>query len=230
VTQCTINGNRITLSAEDNCAGVASTWLRILRANIVPIGTDEDEEIYPMNMQSIRDGAGGSDYEEFDPDWEPFDPPLELPHYPQIYRDWEEYNGTITVLDPGSYLVEYYSIDNNGYQETTKTRSFSVDPPIAYNQEGVSAQHGEWRYISLEAWDPDTPYNQLIFEIVDSPDHGVLNPTFLNPQHFVYYMPLATDPPYLGPDSFTFKVRNNDGDWSNVATVSISIGDNSGGS
>ncbi len=61
------------------------------------------------------------------------------------------------------------------------------------------------------------PLDATSVEIVSEPQHGTIS---INPDGTVIYTPTRG---YVGTDQFTYRVRDVEGYWSNVATVSITI-------
>lgn len=43
--------------------------------------------------------------------------------------EWKEYTGPFNITEPGTYTIYYYSIDNLGNKEETKSASFTINPP-----------------------------------------------------------------------------------------------------
>ncbi|UPK68190.1 gliding motility-associated C-terminal domain-containing protein [Chitinophaga filiformis] len=64
---------------------------------------------------------------------------------------------------------------------------------------------------------PNTPLDPASLEIVQQPAHGSI---VVNEDGTVVYTP---EKGYTGPDSFTYKVKDQHGNWSNVATVNLNI-------
>jgi len=62
-----------------------------------------------------------------------------------------------------------------------------------------------------------TPLDPTSLEIVQQPAHGSV---IVNEDGTVVYTP---EKGYTGPDSFTYKVKDQNGNWSNVATVNLNI-------
>jgi hypothetical protein len=200
VTQCTIHGNVVSLSATDN-SGVAYTMVQVLkRVNLAGDtpentheSTDETKQGNPLVDPSILSGR-----------W-------------IVIRDWSQYTSSI-LLESGYYRVNFYSVDHSDNRETTQTVSFLVGPPLAYNME-VWTSPGQPIDIYLQAWDPDQGPQPLQYEIVNLPSHGILIP-LLDPNRVIYS---PNQEEWLGGfDSFTFRVF--DGEYySNVAMVSITV-------
>jgi hypothetical protein len=87
-------------------------------------------------------------------------------------------------------------------------------PPVPANQ-NVALPQDTTKAITLSATDPDTPQNQLTYALETQPAHGTLTGTAPT----VTYAPQAG---YIGPDSFSFRVSDPDGN-SAVGTVSINV-------
>jgi gliding motility-associated-like protein len=117
------------------------------------------------------------------------------------------YNGA----DSFTFKVNDGTIDSN-----IATVSITVTPvddlPVA-NSQTVTILEEEVKPVVLTGSDVDG--DALSFIIVTPPAHGVLSGSSAN----VTYTPAVN---YNGPDSFTFKVNDGNGD-SNIATVSIAI-------
>ena len=80
------------------------------------------------------------------------------------------------------------------------------------NDQAVSTDQDTPLPITLTASDADNDF--LVYSVVDDPAHGTFSGTVPN----LIYTP---DPGYFGPDSFTFAAI--DTEWSNLATVSITV-------
>ncbi|PWV51517.1 putative repeat protein (TIGR01451 family)/gliding motility-associated-like protein [Chitinophaga sp. S165] len=65
--------------------------------------------------------------------------------------------------------------------------------------------------------DVNTPLDPATLEIVQQPAHGSI---VVNEDGTVVYTP---EKGYTGADSFTYKVKDKNGNWSNVATVNVNI-------
>ncbi|SFO47618.1 conserved repeat domain-containing protein/gliding motility-associated C-terminal domain-containing protein [Chitinophaga sp. YR627] len=65
--------------------------------------------------------------------------------------------------------------------------------------------------------DNNTPLDPKSVEIVTQPAHGTV---VVNEDGTIVYTPT---PGYNGPDSFTYRVQDQNGSWSNVATVNMNI-------
>jgi subtilisin-like proprotein convertase family protein len=108
--------------------------------------------------------------------------------------------------------------DRNGV-DTSAVQSFTITitpvdnlPPVADHQQ-ISSPEDATSRIDLTGTDPEG--KDLTFEIVSDPSHGTLSRNF--PE--VVYQPALN---YYGPDSFTFKVKD-DRFESEVATVTINV-------
>ena len=104
--------------------------------------------------------------------------------------------------------------------EGTTSSAQSNDPPVADDSIQVSATEDLSRQFALTATDEDP--SSLTYALVggEGPSHGVLIglPGVGTPA-IVTYLP---EPQYNGPDSFQFSV--SDGEFTDIATVSITVG------
>jgi hypothetical protein len=73
---------------------------------------------------------------------------------------------------------------------------------------------------------PGTPGQTLTYQIVTQPTHGTVVITNASTGAFTY----TPNPGYSGADSFTFKVTDNVGGTSNVATVTVNVQGNTSSS
>jgi len=72
--------------------------------------------------------------------------------------------------------------------------------------------------------DPDGSLNMQMVEVLSGPVNGTVQiMTAAGHAGHAQYTP--TDPNFLGTDSFTYRVQDNEGTWSNVATATISVTD-----
>ncbi len=126
-----------------------------------------------------------------------------------IYTPPHNYNG------PDSFT--YKAIDNGSAESNIATVSITVNPvndaPVADNKNILTNENTAVDVI-LTATDPEN--DPLTYAVVTNPSHGTLSGTPPN----LAYTPAAN---YSGADSFTYKVTDNGGAESNIATVSITV-------
>jgi len=73
-------------------------------------------------------------------------------------------------------------------------------------------------------FDPDGSLNMQMVEVVSGPVNGTVQiMSMAGHAGHAQYSP--TDPNFIGSDSFTYRVQDNEGTWSNVATASINVTD-----
>ncbi len=137
----------------------------------------------------------------------------------------------------GTYTVDYYVTDSAAHTSTV-SRTVIVAPkevndkPIAAPQ-SVNVKENTGVRIILKGSDPDQaktkrgypiwPLNINDIKIVTQPAHGTLVDFMFpdsNATATVIYLPRLN---YVGSDSFTFSVQDNNGDWSDPAVVSITV-------
>ena len=121
-----------------------------------------------------------------------------------------------TGLDSFTYKVK----DNLGATSNAATVSITVNaPPLAVNDTAVVTKNTPLAINVLgNDSDPDGMLNPATVAIVGAASHGTasVNPT----TGAITYTPASN---YKGPDSFTYKVKDNFGAASNVATVSVTV-------
>ena len=123
---------------------------------------------------------------------------------------------TIRAPDSFTYKVK----DNLGAFSNVATVSITVDtPPTAVNDSATTYKNSPVVINVLgNDSDSDGTLNATTVTIVAAASHGTIsvNPT----TGAITYTPASN---YTGPDSFTYKVKDNLGIDSNVATVSITV-------
>jgi Big-like domain-containing protein len=146
-------------------------------------------------------------------------------------------NGTVT-LDPVTLgtvtytpALNYSGPDNFSYVITdsagavsnvgfvTVTVTFAAAPPVA-NGDNWAQVRGSTRTVSVIANDKagiGTTLDAASLLLASAPLHGAAT---TNPDGTITYTPVAT---YAGPDTFTYTVKNNAGQASNAATVSVFV-------
>ncbi len=129
------------------------------------------------------------------------------------------YTPAVELHRPDSFT--YKVKDNSGADSNVATVSITVNaPPVANNDPGVTTNKNTAVVINVLSNDSDSDgtINPTTVAIVGSASHGT---TSVNPTTgAITYTPAAN---YTGPDSFTYKVKDNSGADSNVATVSITV-------
>ncbi len=121
-----------------------------------------------------------------------------------------------TGLDSFTYKVK----DNLGATSNAATVSITVNaPPLAVYDTAVVTKNTPLAINVLgNDSDPDGTLNPATVAVVGAAGHGT---TSVNPTTgAITYTPAAN---YKGPDGFTYKVKDNLGAISNVATVSITV-------
>ena len=126
------------------------------------------------------------------------------------------HDGSGTTTDSFTYKVK----DNTGADSNVATVTITVNaPPLATNDTATTNQNTAAVINVLgNDTDPDGTLDPTSVAIVAAASHGT---TSVNPTTgAVTYTPAAN---YTGPDSFTYKIKDNRGADSNVATVAITI-------
>ena len=145
-------------------------------------------------------------------------------------------HGSLSV-NPGSGNVTYtpdagftgpdsftYTVrDNDGATSNVATVTVTVndvnDPPVA-NDDTATTDEGNSVTINVIANDTDADgtINPTTVAIVSGPSNGSVSVNLVSGE--VTYIPDAN---YNGTDSFTYRVRDDDGAQSNVATVTVTV-------
>jgi len=143
-------------------------------------------------------------------------------------------HGTIQMHTNGSFRYipdhDFFGVDGftyiafDGIYSSEETQVFITvipvnDPPIAYN-DTITMQKGTSVEIDVIANDRDVDGNILFstIDIVSNVTHGTLGIDYA--KELIRYTPFET---YIGTDSFSYTVKDNNGAVSNSAKVSISI-------
>jgi VCBS repeat-containing protein len=119
----------------------------------------------------------------------------------------------------GSDAITYVVRDNSGTASNVGTVRINVNsPPIAIDDVATAFDNGPSR-IEILANDSDIDGFLVpsTVDILQSPQHGTAD---LQPDGSIIYLP---DSGYLGSDSFTYTVEDDDEAVSNVASVAINV-------
>jgi hypothetical protein len=144
-------------------------------------------------------------------------------------------HGTLSGFDPVTRQVTYtpnadfngtdsfrFRVDDGqlGTDEGTITLRIAPvnDAPAAGNAT-ITTREDEAVNIALPGSDVETPRAQLLFELVDAPDHGTLS------QGTGGVWTYTPDPDYTGADSFTYRVRDRgDPNGDTASALSSAVG------
>ncbi|MCO6458585.1 MAG: tandem-95 repeat protein [Pirellulaceae bacterium] len=111
--------------------------------------------------------------------------------------------------------------DDGGVSNIALVTILVNDPPVAVDDEAAAIINAT---VAIDVLsndsDADGALNPATVAVVAQPQHGVAT---ANPDGTVSYMPNLD---YSGPDSFTYRVRDDSGTLSNVATVTLDVSDN----
>lgn len=123
----------------------------------------------------------------------------------------------------GTDAIAYKVSDNDGNESRLAVISISVtgvnDIPIANNEtistgEDVAVEHYD---LVFNDSDLETPTDQLTVKIVTPPVHAL---EYSVDNGYLSYTPA---PDYHGSDTLQYQLVDSDGQWSNIATVTITI-------
>ena len=146
-----------------------------------------------------------------------------------------------TLTDPGYEGADSFTYrvqDDDGAWSNVATVSIMVGnpAPTAADDSVVLAQGfdpmASHLHILMNDSDPNGTLNRQMVEIVSGPTHGSVEiidtPQELadrgkDESHYGHAEYTPTDPSYTGFDSFTYRVQDDGGAWSNVATVTIEV-------
>ena len=130
------------------------------------------------------------------------------------------YTPALNYTGPDSFM--YKVRDNLGIDSNVATVSITVNAPPVANNDSATTNKNTAVVINVLAndSDPDGTVNPATVTIVSAASHGTIS---INPTTgAITYTPTSN---FAGPDSFTYKMEDNLGADSNVATVSISVND-----
>ncbi len=188
-------GNDITFSADGFARGLNLSAVRYITVMSVPSVTDGE-----LLMGSSKIVAGQTvTAEQF----------LNMTFHPateDVMRTGFTFtaNGSATPM-----FCNLYLLDEVNYTPTVSMAS-GLDLEVQ-TYKGVAA------YGTLSAYDPDG--DDLIFEIVSYPQNGTLELTDAGRGAYVY----RPNSNYIGPDSFTYVARDQYGNYSTSATISLTV-------
>lgn len=202
---------------------------------IVPIaeGPDAvgDEESTPQNtpvtVEVLGNDAEGSG--DLDPATVRLIDPATGEESTEVAIDGEgtytvEADGTITFTPVrefyGKTTIQYVVGDENGLQSDPATVTLTVvrSAPKASGDTHVGSFNGPAEIPLVANDEPDTaPLDPASIEITAQPQHGTLE---VHPDGTVTYTP---DQYYTGPDEFSYRVQDTNGNWTNVATVQLTV-------
>ena len=110
--------------------------------------------------------------------------------------------------------------DRDGDPDDETVTTFNVSVPDAIDD---TAETKMEEPVTINIIDNDNNYGvgfeNSSIEVIDSPAHGTVT---IMPDGTVVYEPNA-GVKYAGEDTFTYRVRDNNGNWTNIATVTINI-------
>ncbi|MBK1438897.1 gliding motility-associated C-terminal domain-containing protein, partial [Parapedobacter sp. ISTM3] len=133
-------------------------------------------------------------------------------------------DGTITFSPIrefyGESAVRYVVSDVNGLRAEPATLTVTVvqSEPRASDDTATGSFNGPLQIQLVGNDQPDSaPLDPSTIEIISQPQHGTLR---INGDGTVTYTPNQY---YTGPDEFTYRVMDANGNWTNVATVRITV-------
>jgi beta-lactam-binding protein with PASTA domain len=124
---------------------------------------------------------------------------------------------------PGRYLFEVTAWDARNLTDVTGTvavelrdsnGSLPANAPPSANAQSISVAQAISSPIILTATDPES--YPLVYEIISEPTNGTLSGT-------APYLTYTSGFQFTGADSLAFRVMDSDGQWSDPATVSITV-------
>ena len=130
---------------------------------------------------------------------------------------------TPDVDDSGSYEIKYTVTDDQGAVSDVAVVTIEVnDHPVAVDDTVEAYQDIQNTPTDINVLENDSDSDGVIDAttviIVDSPDDGVIES--VESDGTVVYRP---NDDFIGSDQFTYQFQDDDGDWSNIATVSINV-------
>jgi len=143
-----------------------------------------------------------------------------------------------TYTDDGLYTVTLTATDELGASTTYTSVDIDVGnvPPVAVDDSVTLSQgfdpQASHLHILDNDYDPDGTLDMQMVEIVSGPTNGTIEimdteqeliDRGLPTGHYGHAEYVPTDANFVGSDSFTYRVRDSEGTWSNVATVTIDV-------
>ncbi len=136
--------------------------------------------------------------------------------------------GQVTYIPAANFFggdsLAYVVLDNDGLVSNPATVSITVtplpDPPVAVDDVAATPENASVVIdVLANDFDPDGPGGPLTVQIVSPPQHGSTLIDF-GTQRVMY----SPDDNFSGADSFTYQVLDEDNSVSNIAQVSIRVG------
>ncbi|KJZ19462.1 PKD domain-containing protein [Loktanella sp. S4079] len=145
---------------------------------------------------------------------------------------------THTYTDVGVYTVTLTVTDELGASTTFSEATIDVGnvPPVAID-DSFTLEPGfdpvaNHLHILDNDYDPDGALNMQVVEIISGPTFGTIEmmdtaqelaDRGLPAGHYGHAEYTPFDPEFEGTDSFTYRVQDAEGEWSNVATATINV-------
>ncbi|RED91505.1 Ig-like domain-containing protein, partial [Marinoscillum furvescens] len=204
-----LDGNTVTVTITINAA-----------ANAAPIADDENEQVLRGGTVVINIADG-----DWDPDGDLDINTITLMSEPQ-HGMWAMAGGMVEYTHDGSESDQdqftYQVYDKTGLVSNLATVTIDIlegnQPPVA-NDDAAAVSFGEVVLINVAEndQDPDGKLDLATIEVVDQPSFGTVS---INNDGTVAYLHEGDQ---VSTDQFTYTIRDEEGNISNVATVTITI-------
>jgi PKD repeat protein len=193
--------------------------------------SDPDGQIDRRTVEIVDQATHGT-VEMIDTPQELADRGLHEGHYG--HAEYQPADPAFVGTDSFTYRIQ----DDQGAWSNVATVNLTIGnpPPVAADDAIVLAQGFDpltsHLHILMNDNDPNGSIDRRTVEIVSGTAHGTLEVLDIQaeldargkgPQHFGHVEYYVTDPTFAGFDSFTYRVQDDGGAWSNVATVSIEV-------
>ncbi|WP_417480788.1 LamG-like jellyroll fold domain-containing protein [Maricaulis maris] len=145
-----------------------------------------------------------------------------------------------TYADDGTYEVTLTVTDELGASTTFDSVSIEIGntPPVAVDDlftldQGFDPLANHLHILDNDS-DPDGSLNMQMVEVLSGPTFGTIEIIDTDAEllerglatgHYGHAEYVPTDSDFVGTDSFTYRVQDNEGAWSNVATATIVVTD-----